>query len=76
MAQRRVLFVDWRSINGAAQGKRKLVLRENEHGKYTCPINICLHSDYKTARGLRKHIENRHSWFFYFDKQPEKKVER
>jgi hypothetical protein len=75
MAQRRVLFVDWRSINGAAQGKRKLVLRENEHGKYTCPINICLHSDYKTARGLRKHIESRHSWFFYFDKQPEIKRE-
>ena len=75
MAQRRVLFVNWHSINGAAQGKRKLVLRRNDDNTFTCPVNFCLHTDFKSKRGLRKHIDNKHSWFYYFDEQPDIKRE-
>ena len=73
--RRRTLFVNWTSVNGAAQGKRKLVLRENDKGEYTCPVKLCLHTDFKSKRGLRKHIDNKHSWYFYFDEQPEIKRE-
>jgi len=73
--RRRRLFVNWNSINGAAHGKRKLILRSNHKGTFTCPINLCLHSDFKSKRGLRKHIDNLHSWYYYFDEQPDIKRE-
>ena len=75
MTKRRVLFVNWQSMNGAAQGKRKLILRPNIRGAFSCPITLCLHADYKTARGLRKHIDSKHSWYYYFEQQPEIKRE-
>ena len=75
MALKRTLFVNWCSINGAAQGKRKLVLRSNDNGHYTCPIASCLHKDFKSKRGLRKHIDHKHGWYYYFDSQPEVKRE-
>ncbi|XP_066930255.1 uncharacterized protein [Clytia hemisphaerica] len=75
MARRRVLFVDWHSINGSANGKRKLSFDENEKGKFTCPAKLCLHSDFESKRGLRKHIDNKHPWYYYFDEQPEVKRE-
>lgn len=76
MARRRVLFVDWHSVDGSANGKRKLKITENEKGKYTCPAKLCLHSDFESKRGLRKHIDNKHPWFYYFDEQPEVKREQ
>ena len=75
MTERRVLFVNWQAMNGAAQGKRKLVLRPNQRGAFTCPVALCLHADFKSSRGLRKHIDTKHSWYYYFDKQPNVKRE-
>ena len=75
MARRRVLFVDWNSVNGSANGKRKLSFKENDKGKFTCPAKLCLHSDFESKRGLRKHIDNKHPWYYYFDEQPEVKRE-
>ena len=69
--QKRVLFVNWHSLNGAAQGKRTLILRPNDQGSYTCPVNLCLHADFKSQRGLRKHIDNKHPWYYYFEEQPQ-----
>jgi len=60
---------------GAAHGKRKLILRANNYNKFTCPIKLCLHADFSSIRGLRKHIDNKHPWYYYFDKQPEVKRE-
>jgi len=73
MALQRALFVDWRSVNGSAQGKRKLVLRENDKGAFTCPVNLCLHADFHSQRGLRKHIDNKHSWYYYLISNPKSK---
>ena len=75
MAERRTLAVKWYAINGAANGKRKLILRLNDNNKFTCPVTLCLHADFKSARGLRKHIDNCHPWYYYFEKQPEVKRE-
>ena len=75
MASRRVLFVNWNSVNGSANGKRKLSFKENEKGKFTCPAKLCLHSDFESKRGVRKHIDNKHPWYYYFEEQPEVKRE-
>ena len=75
MKRARSLVVNWKAVEGAAHGKRKLLLRKNEHNFYTCPVKLCLHADFKSSRGLRKHINNKHPWFYYFDEQPEVKRE-
>ena len=75
MAQRRVLFVNWQAMDGAAQGKRRLHIRNNDKGTFTCPVKLCLHADFRSNRGLRKHIDNKHPWFYYFEEQPEIKRE-
>ena len=75
MALKRTLFVNWHSINGAARGKRKLSLKANGKGLFTCPVINCLHKDFKSSRGLRKHIDNKHGWYYYFEDQPEIKRE-
>ena len=75
MKRSRCLFVNWKAMDGSAHGKRKLVLRKNDHQMYTCPVKLCLHCDFKSSRGLRKHIDNNHPWYYYFDEQPEVKRE-
>ena len=65
-----VLSVDWRVYNGAACKRRMLRLKANADGIFLCPIDNCLHVGFKSQRGLRKHIESRHSWYYYFDEQP------
>ena len=65
-----VLSVDWRVFNGAACKRRMLRLKANADGIFLCPIDNCLHVGFKSQRGLRKHIESRHSWYYYFDEQP------
>ena len=75
MKRSRCLAVDWKAIEGAAHSKRQLVLRKNDNDLFTCPVKLCLHADFKSNRGLRKHINNKHPWFYYFDDQPEVKRE-
>ena len=72
---KRSLQVNWVAVGGAAQHKRKLVLRANEESTYLCPISNCLHVGFKSSRGLRKHIDNKHCWYYYFDEQPDIKRE-
>ena len=75
MARRRVLFVNWQAMDGAAQGKRKLHIRSNDKGTFTCPIKLCLHANFRSSRGLRKHIDTKHPWYYYFEDQPQVKRE-
>ncbi|XP_066917939.1 uncharacterized protein [Clytia hemisphaerica] len=75
MRRSRRLQVNWKTLVGAAHGKRTLKLRPNGQNFYTCPIKLCLHGDFKSCRGLRKHINVKHPWYYYFDEQPEVKRE-
>lgn len=52
-----------------------MILRTNENGTFTCPVSLCLHTDFKSKRELRKHIDNKHPWYYYFEDQPEEKRE-
>ena len=72
---KRVLHVNWKSIEGSTHCKRRLVLRKNDSNTYACPVTLCLHDDFKSHRELRKHIDNKHSWYYYFDDQPKVKKE-
>ena len=67
---KKVLTVEWKAFEGAAVKRRMLKLNPNADGIYLCPVDNCLHMGFRSARGLRKHIETRHDWYFYFDKQP------
>ena len=35
-----------------------------------CPIQECDHDGFQSQRGCRKHVNTKHSWFFYFDEKP------
>ena len=67
---KKMLNVDWKLINGAAVKKRILRLKRNADGYFLCPITTCLHVGYKSDRGLRKHIDSVHPWYYYFEEQP------
>ena len=75
MGRSKCLAVNWKVVNGAAHGRRKLIIRQNEKSLFSCPIRLCLHEDFKSSRGLRKHIDNKHGWYYYFDEQPDVKRE-
>ena len=68
--RKKVLNIDWKVINGAAVKRRILRLKRNADGVFVCPIGTCLHVGFKSDRGLRKHIDNIHAWYSYFDEQP------
>ena len=69
MVKRR-LIVDWKAINGAARKKRILHLKENDEGIFICPVRDCLHIGFKSIRGVRKHVNVHHTWYFYFEVKP------
>ena len=70
-----ILHVNWKAFNGAATNKKTLKLREDIFGIFKCPVDKCLHCVFRRQRGLRKHINNRHAWLYYFDEEPSVKRE-
>ena len=72
---KRTLCFNWCALQGARKKKRKLHLERDDNGIFICPISCCLHVGFKSERGVRKHINSKHEWFFYFDSQPEVKRE-
>lgn len=66
----KVLRIDWSLLPNARNKRRVLKLRPNSNGHFNCTVDNCLHDEFKSARGVRKHIDTRHPWFFYFDVEP------
>ena len=71
----RTLCFNWFNLDGARKKKRKLYLEPGDDGMYLCPVTSCLHVGFKSQRGLRKHITNKHEWYYFFDTQPTVKRE-
>ena len=66
--------VDWSDIDGASPKPKRLHLEKDEtNSLYHCPIQECDHDGFQSQRGCRKHVYNKHSWFFYFDEKPNSK---
>ena len=64
----------WSDINGASPKPKRLHLEKDETDSlYHCPIQECDHDGFQSQRGCRKHVNTKHSWFFYFDEKPNSK---
>ena len=55
---------------GASEKARRLHLVKNVDGFYECPIESCDSEPYRSQRGCRKHVYQRHGWYYYFDEKP------
>ena len=64
------LSVNWKVIDGAARQKKMLRLRPDPEGMFVCPVDNCMHTGFRSSRGLRKHIDTNHAWYYYFDTKP------
>ena len=63
--------VHWSDIDGASPKPKRLHLEKDETDSlYHCPIQECDHNGFQSQRGCRKHVNTKHSWFFYFDEKP------
>ena len=66
--------VNWSDIDGASPKPKRLHLAKDEADSlYHCPIQECDHDGFQSQRGCRKHVNTKHSWFFYFDKKSNSK---
>ena len=63
--------IEWSNINGALPKPKHLHLEKDDvDSLYHCPIEPCEHDGFQSRRGCRKHVNNKHSWFLYFDEKP------
>ena len=63
--------IEWSNIDGALPKPKCLHLEKDDvDSLYHCPIQLCEHEGFQSLRGCRKHVNNKHSWFFYFDEKP------
>ena len=63
--------VNWSDIDGASPKPKRLHLEKDETDSlYHCPIQECDHDGFQSQSGCRKHVNTKHSWFFYFDEKP------
>ena len=66
--------VNWSDIDGASPKPKRLLLEKDETDSlYHCPVQECDHDGFQSQRGCRKHVNTKHSWFFYFDEKPNSK---
>ena len=60
--------VDWSKIDCPSPKPKRLHLEKDETDSlYHCLIQVCDHDGFKSQRGYRKHVNTKHSWFFYID---------
>ena len=66
--------VNWSDIVRASPKPKRLHLENDEADSlYHCPIQECDHDGFQSQRECRKHVNTKHSWFFYFDEKPDSK---
>ena len=64
--------VDWSKIDGSSPKPKRLHLEKEETDSlYHCPMQACDHDGFKSQSGCRKHVNTKHSWFFFSDEKPD-----
>ena len=64
--------VNWSKLANASPKPKRLHLEEEDcDDLFLCPVQICNHDGLTTQRGCRKHVKNKHSWYYYFDEKPD-----
>ena len=61
----------WKTAIGASSKSRRLKLSPNSEGMFSCPVRNCESENYRSKRGCRKHVYNKHGWFYYFQEKPD-----
>ena len=61
----------WKSAIGANPKAKRLKLKADNNGLFSCPVYCYEHRKYHSKRGCRKHIYAKHGWQYYFEKKPE-----
>lgn len=61
---------EWKEVKGANPKAKRLKLEADNNGLYICPLPDCDSNFYKSQRGCRKHVTEKHGWYFYFDEKP------
>jgi len=57
-------------VDGANPKAKRLKLQPDNNGLFICPLESCDSNFYKSQRGCRKHVVEKHGWYFYFDEKP------
>ena len=64
--------INWSNIDGASPKPKRLHLEKDETDRlFHCPLQVCDHDGFQSQRGCRKHVNIKHSWFFYFEEKPD-----
>ena len=66
--------VDWSALENTREHRRVLVLKKDDNEIYHCPAESCSHPGFTSKRGCRKHINNIHPWYFYFEENPTRDI--
>jgi len=70
MAKRLLPKHVWKNALGANAKAKRLHLVPDSNGTFNCPVQLCDSELFHSIRGCRKHVYNRHGWFYYFDVKP------
>ena len=71
MGKRLFSKVVWKDAIGATRKAKRLKLVPDDKGLFTCPVRLCDSEKYRSKRGCRKHVFNRHGWYYFFDEKPD-----
>ena len=61
---------EWKNVRGASSKPKRLKLQPDDNNMYVCPLDGCDSNAYQSQRGCRKHVTEKHGWYFYFDQKP------
>lgn len=60
----------WKNAVGASKKSKRLHLLADSDGLFHCPVIYCDSMPFRSQRGCRKHVFQRHGWYYYFEKKP------
>lgn len=61
---------EWQQVEGASKKPKRLKLVADQHGLFICQLSGCDNNSYKSQRRCRRHVVEKHGWYFYFDEKP------
>lgn len=61
----------WKDAIGAAPKPKRLhLVPSTTDNLFYCPVKSCDSFSFRSQRGCRKHVSQRHGWYYYFDEKP------
>ena len=61
---------EWKNVEGASPKPKRLKLKPDTNDLFVCPLDGCDSNSFKSQRGCRKHVTEKHGWYFFFDEKP------